>query len=179
MSKTDIDKAYEAGVKSGQNADAFEQIAHNLSDFEYNSRDKAYNDGFRYGVQHKPDTSGSDSYSGGGGSSGGGCFITTATLTSIGKSDDCEELNIFRNYRDEWLAKRDDGLLLIKEYYHIAPKIVEAINKLPTCKSIYTNLWKSEIEPCLILIRHKQFEKAKSLYSNVVIRLKREYLVVQ
>jgi len=175
MSKTSIDEAYEAGVNAGKNAGTMDRITHNLSDWEYSARDKAYNDGFAYGVEHRHDSSDGGS-SGGGDGGDSGCFITTATLISIGKSDDCEELNTFRNYRDQWLAKREDGMDLIKEYYRIAPKIVQVINKLPACKSIYFRLWKNEIEPCLGLIRNQQFEKAKLLYCNVVMRLKQEYL---
>lgn len=178
MSKTSIDEAYEAGVNAGKNAGNMDQFTHNLSNWEYSARDKAYNDGWKYGVEHKNDSNDSDYSSEGSGSTGGGCFITTATLTSIGKSDDCMELNIFRNYRDQWLAKQDDGVGLIKEYYNIAPKIVLAINKLPTCKSIYMGLWENELEPCLRLIRDEQFERAKLLYCNVVMRLKQEYLTV-
>jgi len=35
-----------------------------------------------------------------------GCFITTATLTSLGKDDNCIELTIFREFRDTYLKKQ-------------------------------------------------------------------------
>ena len=48
-------------------------------------------------------------------SSSGGCFITTATLLSLGKDDNCRELNLFRNFRDTYV--KDCYPSLILEYY--------------------------------------------------------------
>lgn len=105
-----------------------------------------------------------------------GCFITTATLNALGKSDDCEELNAFRIFRDNWLCKQVNGKELILEYYEIAPQIVKAINSHEDNKVIYKNLWKESLEPCLKLIDLKKFKQAKKIYSKVVRKLKVEFL---
>ena len=55
-------------------------------------------------------------------SAGVGCFITTVCCEYKGLADDCEELTILRKFRDTYVPKQ-----LVKEYYKIAPKIVEII----------------------------------------------------
>jgi len=109
-------------------------------------------------------------------SSSSSCFITTATLTSLGKPDNCDELNTFRNFRDNWLAKQPDGQTLILEYYNIAPQIVKAINQQDYSHNIYSNLWRLEIEPCLRFIENRDYEKAKLSYCKVVAELKAKFL---
>ncbi len=134
---------------------------------DYNSGysgDDSYNKGWDSGY----DNSGS--------SSSGGCFITTATLTSIGKPDNCNELKVFRNFRDNWLAKQSDGQKLISEYYTIAPQIVKAINLQDDFNKIYNNLWKDSIEPCFKLIKDSSFEEAKKIYCKVVEELNKKFL---
>jgi len=69
----------------------------------------------------------------------GRCFITTATCETLGKPDNCYELNLFRDFRDNWLERQPDGKALIQEYYDVAPKIVNSINKRKDA-NIFTGL---------------------------------------
>jgi len=108
--------------------------------------------------------------------SSGGCFITTATLLSIGKMDNCDELNIFRNFRDNWLSKQPDGNELISEYYRIAPHIVATIDSFSEKERIYNELWTQSIEPCLDLIKQNRFSEANEVYQDIVAELKEKYL---
>jgi hypothetical protein len=64
---------------------------------------------------------------------GGGCFITTAVCEMFDKPDDCYELTMFRNFRDEYLKKQSDGEMLIVECYQIAPIIVSRIDRQGPC----------------------------------------------
>lgn len=41
------------------------------------------------------------------------CYITTAACTTLGKPDDCYELNCFRNYRDTYLLTTDEGEAIV------------------------------------------------------------------
>ncbi len=111
-----------------------------------------------------------------GASSGGGCFVTTATLSALGKDDQCSELKAFREFRDNWLVNQKDGKELIEKYYRIAPEIVWAIERHPDRKDIYTNLWKEDIYPCLLLIQQSHFEAAKDIYLRTMIDLKSQFL---
>jgi len=113
------------------------------------------------------------------GSSGGGCFITTAVMLATGKADDCTELNTFRHFRDNWLLKQSGGEKDIKEYYHIAPMIVDSINKTDNADDVYRDLWKKSLENCYHHILNGDYEKAMELYSEVVVKLKSTYLSVK
>lgn len=109
------------------------------------------------------------------GGGGGGCFITTATCEILGKEDDCYELTLLRRFRDEWLIKSNNGENLIKEYYEIAPKIVNKINKLDNRKEIYMALWNNYISKCVELIEVDKPEESKNLYIKMVNELKDKY----
>jgi hypothetical protein len=97
-------------------------------------------------------------------------------LASIGKPDNCDELNAFRNFRDRWLIKQSDGQELIAEYRIIAPKIVNAINSQNDRNKIYNDLWNESIEPCLSLIQTNRFAETKAIYCSVVSDLKRKFI---
>lgn len=105
-------------------------------------------------------------------SSSSDCFITTATCVSLGKPDDCYELNTFRNFRDSWLLKRFYGRLGFKLYYWLAPKMVAHINTLPNASAIYRQTWEQYLKPCLHLLEQKKYYKAMGLYITMAIRLK-------
>jgi len=71
-----------------------------------------------------------------------GCFLTTACVEFAGMSDDCETLTMMRKLRDEYVANLPDGKSLIAEYYEIAPKMVNSIDKLSSeaKNAVYTNM---------------------------------------
>jgi len=106
-----------------------------------------------------------------------GCFITTAVINVLGKSDDCYELNTLRRFRDEWLRFQKDGEELIREYYEKAPTIVEVINKEPESKNVYRYLWNNYIKRCIELIEEKKYDECKALYIKMIRELERRYLI--
>ncbi|MEQ8226153.1 MAG: right-handed parallel beta-helix repeat-containing protein, partial [Candidatus Eremiobacterota bacterium] len=97
-----------------------------------------------------------------------GCFITTATCLSLGKPDNCYELNRLREFRDTWLKEQKDGEKLIREYYTVAPLIVNTINTMANKNEIYKDIWNNYISTCLDLIEKEKFEEAKHLYIKLV-----------
>lgn len=111
-----------------------------------------------------------------GNTSSSDCFITTAVCTSFGKPDDCYELETFRWFRDNWLINCSDGNALIKEYYVIAPKIVDRINNRPNRHAIYEEIWNNYLRICLRLIENKEYVKCRKIYQQMVLALKEEYL---
>lgn len=106
----------------------------------------------------------------------GSCYITTAVCDSFGKSDDCYELTMFRNFRDNWLIKQSDGKTLIEEYYNTAPDIVNKINSLDNKNEIYMNIWNEYLSNCLNYLENKQYNECKELYCKMVVNLKRQYI---
>lgn len=106
----------------------------------------------------------------------GGCFITTAVCESFNKPDDCFELTVFRNFRDNWLINQADGKNLIEEYYKIAPKIVEKINSLANSAEVYKNIWCDYLASCLKFIETGNNFACKNKYIEMVGDLKKLYL---
>ena len=96
-------------------------------------------------------------------SSSGGCFMTSACVDFMGKEDDCVELNTLRKFRDEKLMKDLDGKLLVREYYHIAPKIVKAIDASDKKDEYYQDIYDTVLL-CVDKINKNKDEDAKKLY---------------
>ncbi|WP_102272119.1 tetratricopeptide repeat protein [Cytobacillus massiliigabonensis] len=131
------------------------------------NKTKSYNSSQNY-------TSSSSSYSSS--SSSSSCFLTTATCKAMGKEDDCEEILSFKAFRDSWLINEGDGVSLIKEYYKIAPLIVDQIENSSAPLDVYTSIWNTYIQKGYDYLLQQEFEKAKDLYIAMVLELKRRYL---
>ena len=104
------------------------------------------------------------------------CYITTAVCESLGKPDDCYELTLLRNYRDQYLANQDGGDAIIKEYYDIAPTIVKRINKRTDRREVYESIWEQYLSPCIKLIEEDKNTECQEIYSQMVRELQKEYL---
>lgn len=106
------------------------------------------------------------------------CVITTAACKALNKSDDCEELNLLRRFRDTQVESSTEGEAAVLEYYRIGPLVTAAIEKDPNWLDIYRQLWVNEIVPSCEAIRHQKFRRAKSIYVQMVLRLCRKYEIV-
>lgn len=104
------------------------------------------------------------------------CFITTAVCESLGKGDDCAELNAFRTFRDHWLLAQPEGERKIREYYLFAPMIVERIEQHPEREAIYRSVWQEDLEPCLIALKANRMEDCAEQYEAMVERLEQRFL---
>lgn len=104
------------------------------------------------------------------------CYITTAVCESLGKSDDCYELKILRDYRDGYLMGSKDGEEVVRTYYDIAPTIVNRINKRNDSDRIYSGIFNRYISPCISLIEEDKKEECRELYSRMVYSLREEYM---
>lgn len=111
-----------------------------------------------------------------GGFKKGFCYITTAVCESLGKDDNCYELNLLRNYRDNYLINEtSDGESIVKEYYDIAPTIVKHINKKDEKLAIYKDVWNSYLNPCVNLIEAGDKSECKEIYYKMVRDLQAKY----
>ena len=67
---------------------------------------------------------------------GGGCFIATAAFgTPFAK-----EINVLRNWRDDWLLKNKIGTIFVQLYYKFSPPIANNIRLSNTKKSLTRKL---------------------------------------
>ncbi len=103
------------------------------------------------------------------------CFITTACVQSKGLPDDCDELTVLRDFRDNYLAQKENGPALIEIYYKNSPAIVEAIDDSQDPDEIYDELFKV-IKSCVRAIKDGDNEYAFNTYCDMVINLKRNYI---
>ena len=109
-------------------------------------------------------------------SSKGGCFITTAVCNSMNLPDDCYELTTFRKFRDTYMMENDDKRNDVSEYYEIAPKICESINKLYNSNAIYRSILCDYLMPVLHEIEAGNNQRAYDLYKMMVLTLRGNYL---
>lgn len=107
------------------------------------------------------------------------CYITTAVCETFQKPDDCYELTLLRNYRDQYLASLPEGEALIKAYYDVAPTIVKHINKQKDSSVIYENIWKDYLSPCISMIEEGKNEDCRALYTEMVENLQEKYFYLQ
>jgi hypothetical protein len=105
-----------------------------------------------------------------------GCFITTACITAQGLPDTCEELDIFRQLRDEYVSKLPEGESLIREYYQKAPKIILAINKTKTSKNIYNMLFRELVTKTVLLFKANKKKEAFQHCVTIIRGLEEEYI---
>lgn len=99
------------------------------------------------------------------------CFITTATVVALGKDTNCYELNVLRNFRDNWLSKQKQGKRVIKRYYTIAPNIVSKLNSLSNSNEIYNDIYNKYIARCIKFVENGKNYKTYKLYSKMVKKL--------
>ena len=104
------------------------------------------------------------------------CYITTAVCESQGKPDDCYELELLRSYRDGYLLATDEGKELVKEYYNIAPTIVNRIGRQENPEAIYEEIWDSWLLDCVHLIEQGENEACQEKYMDMVYKLKERYM---
>ncbi|MCR5420883.1 MAG: hypothetical protein K6E98_07755 [Lachnospiraceae bacterium] len=104
------------------------------------------------------------------------CYITTAVCQSLGKSDDCYELSLLRDYRDNYLLSNEKGQQIVRTYYNIAPTIVNRINDTENSEKIYKGIYDKYIDKCIMLIEEDKLNECESLYSEMVYSLKDEFM---
>lgn len=107
------------------------------------------------------------------------CYITTAVCNALDMPENCKELVMLKDYRDNILAMEEGGEEIINEYYDIAPTIVKRINKSESCNEEYKTLYDEFISKCIDDIEQKQFDICKSHYMEMMNSLKEKYILNQ
>lgn len=70
--------------------------------------------------------------------SSGGCYIATCVYGSY----DCPEVWRLRRYRDFYLLRRWWGIIFVKIYYYISPKVVKTFGN----NNLFKNMWRRYLE---------------------------------
>ena len=104
------------------------------------------------------------------------CFITTACTVARGLPDDCHELTTLRRFRDEYVRAQPGGLLLIRDYYRVAPRIVAAISGRDDAQRIFDGLFEV-VQGCVRAIEDDAAEEALDRYGAMVLGLRHRYAI--
>jgi hypothetical protein len=102
----------------------------------------------------------------------GACFLTTATVRTIGLSDDCWELRQLRAFRDRFAALGPRQQAAMRRYYVISPPIVRAIDARPDGAAIWLRVYFTAILPAAIAACLRRDRLALAIYRRLVGRLR-------
>lgn len=104
------------------------------------------------------------------------CYVTTAVCQNLNRGEDCEELRLIKDFRDNYLSSTREGRALIEEYYDIAPTLVKRIAKDAGAQAKYVWLWNNYLAPCVSYIKAGLQENCKETYCNMIEMLRKEYM---
>ncbi len=107
--------------------------------------------------------------------SNGGCFITSACVGVLGCADDGEELTLLRKFRDTYMRRDCVRCGELREYYEIAPNIVNKINNQNNFYEIYKTIYNEMIAPCIAAIKDSMTDEAYEIYKREYQKLKKKY----
>lgn len=102
----------------------------------------------------------------------GGCFLTTACVDAMGMADDCWVLETARRFRDTFMTETPQKAQEIREYYTIAPKVVEEINKRKDAQKVWKRFFWADIVPFVEEINKHDMQKAHELYKKLISKAK-------
>lgn len=101
-----------------------------------------------------------------------GCYITTIICEILGYDDNCEVLNVLRNFRDKYLKLNLDKYLgILQQYDFIGPIISEGLRNLEDKEKFSLMLLKNYLIPCTKEIKNNNYEMAILIYKEMVMLL--------
>ncbi|MCD4666553.1 hypothetical protein K8R47_01965 [archaeon] len=106
-----------------------------------------------------------------------GCFLTTACAESQGLPSNCDELEIMRDFRDQFVRELPNGEGLIKLYYQISPRLINLVKESdPNPQKIFNQFFHEEITPCADLVKKGESEVAFDRYIHFVEKVARPFI---
>lgn len=108
--------------------------------------------------------------------SSGGCYLTSACIHAKNLPDDCYELSTLRNFRDTYVKADPNGETDIKNYYSVAPRIVERINLQTDSDKIWKNIYDELVLVCVHLIEEGKLQEAYEKYKMYTLILEKIWL---
>lgn len=106
---------------------------------------------------------------------GSPCYLTTACVRSKNLPDNCLELKTLRDFRDNILMTNSEGRKAVKEYYKMAPEIVQAIESQENAQKIWNSVY-NDIKIAVSLVRSGNPSGAFKHYQEMTLNLKENFL---
>ena len=105
--------------------------------------------------------------------SNGGCYLTSACMKFYQENfdDNCYELFVLRWFRDNYVSKKD-----IKDYYNIAPRIVNEINKLNEAGMVYDYVYDNIVDYCVKELECGNYNEAYDRYKESILSLEKNFV---
>jgi len=103
------------------------------------------------------------------------CYLTTACVKTMNLPDNCLELKVLRYFRDKVLMQDSVGKRAVKEYYKIAPEIVQVVENQENAQRIWREVH-DDIKYAVSLVLSRNFNEAFKHYQKMTLRLKKNYL---
>jgi hypothetical protein len=103
-----------------------------------------------------------------------GCFLTTACVQYAGLQDDCYELTVLRQFRDNYLLALPNGQAMFDEYYRVAPSIVDAIEQSKERDTVLTDIL-TQVRQAVRCIETKNNESALNIYVQMFNTLRQRF----
>ncbi|MDP2683664.1 MAG: hypothetical protein Q8P20_01280 [bacterium] len=106
-------------------------------------------------------------------SGGGMCLLATTVFKVVGGLDDCRELKILRDFRDNVLMSFEEGQKLVENYNQNKQSYIDYIESLPNKMTYYNNIYDLVLQ-AIVAIKKEDYRKAINLYDIIVLPLKYE-----
>lgn len=102
-----------------------------------------------------------------------GCYISTALVEHLGLSDDCEQLKVLRQFRDNYIIQSGvkQRLEELDQYYFFASLLVDWIEQRSDSDRIWAKVEKS-VNLSLKAISEERYDDAYRIYRESVLNLK-------
>jgi hypothetical protein len=101
----------------------------------------------------------------------GSCFLTTATVHTLGLPDDCWELRQLRAFRDRYAGRGSAQAAMMADYYRIAPEIVRRIDARHDHVKVWATVYLKAILPAAVAASLGCDRAALAIYRKLVCTL--------
>jgi len=106
----------------------------------------------------------------------GDCFLTSACVQHKQMPDNCEELQLLRGLRDNYMSETANGRELIGEYEVTGPRLVQNINSYENKADIYEYLYTALVIPSVNMVKEGRNKEAVEYYKGFISEMKKRYL---
>ena len=102
-----------------------------------------------------------------------GCHISTALVKHLGLPDNCEELQVLRRFRDEYIVNSNVELRLkdLHRYYCYAPHLIQWIEARDDSASIWQKIQET-VDIALEAIAEGRYDYAYNIYKAEILGLR-------
>lgn len=104
-----------------------------------------------------------------------GCFLTTACVEYAGLPDNCHELEMMRELRENYIRSLPEGKDFLAEYASVAPQIVRSIKGRIDRNDIFQSLL-IKCRTTVALIENRFYAEAYSICKMEFENLKKKFL---